>query len=45
VHPIVLGGGTRLFPQGGVPATVRLTSTRTSDSGVVNLTYVPTGRD
>jgi dihydrofolate reductase len=45
VHPIVLGGGTRLFPQGGVPATLRLTSTRTLDSGVVNLTYVPTGGD
>jgi dihydrofolate reductase len=45
VHPIVLGGGTQLFPQGGVPATLRLTSTRTLDSGVVNLTYAPTGRD
>jgi len=45
VHPIVLGGGTQLFPQGGVPATLQLTSTRTLDSGVVNLTYVPTGRD
>ncbi len=44
-HPIVLGGGTQLFPQGGVPATLQLTGTRTLDSGVVSLTYVPTGRD
>jgi dihydrofolate reductase len=41
VHPIVLGGGTQLFPQGGVPATLRLTGTRTLDSGAVTLTYVP----
>ena len=45
VHPIVLGGGTQLFPQGGVPATLRLTGTRTLDSGVVSLTYVPAGQD
>ena len=45
VHPIVLGGGTQLFPQGGVPATLRLTGTRTLDSGVVSLTYAPAGRD
>jgi len=45
VHPIVLGGVTQLFPQGGVPATLRLTGTGTLDSGVVSLTYVPAGRD
>ena len=44
VHPIVLGGGTQLFPQGGVSATLQLTATRTLDSGVVSLTYVPKGR-
>lgn len=44
VHPIVLGGGTQLFPHGGVPATLRLTGTRTLDSGVVSLLYAPTGR-
>jgi len=42
LHPIVLGGGTQLFPQGGVPVTLRLTGTRTLDSGVVSLTYGPT---
>ena len=45
VHPLVLGGGTRLFPQDGVPARLRLISTHTRDSGVVSLTYAPAGRD
>lgn len=39
VHPLVLGHGTTLFPQHGVRATPRLTSVRTLDTGVVNLTY------
>jgi len=39
VHPLVLGDGTRLFPRGGVSATLRLTDTRTLDSGVASLTY------
>ena len=45
VHPIVLGGGTQLFPEGGAPATLRLTGTHTLGSGVATLTYVPAGRD
>lgn len=45
VHPIVLGGGTALFPQGGVGATFRLAGTHTLESGVVSLTYVPAARD
>jgi len=39
VHPVVLGHGTTLFPQNGVSATLQLTSARTLDTGVVNLTY------
>jgi hypothetical protein len=35
----------RLFPQGGVSATLGLTGTRTLDSGVVSLTYVPAAQD
>ena len=45
VYPIVLGGGTQLFPQGGVGATLRLTGTHRLDSGVVGLTYVPAARN
>ncbi|HEV3169781.1 MAG TPA: dihydrofolate reductase family protein [Actinocrinis sp.] len=44
VHPIILGHGTRLFPQSGGSATLELASARTLDSGVVNLTYVRPGR-
>ena len=40
LHPVVLGHGTTLFPQNGVSATLQLTSARTLDTGVVNLTYV-----
>jgi dihydrofolate reductase len=39
VHPVVLGAGTRLFPEGGIPTTLRLADTRTLDTGVVLLTY------
>ena len=45
VHPVVLGHGTRLFPQDGVNATLQLAGARTLDSGVVNLTYVRPGQD
>jgi dihydrofolate reductase len=45
VHPLVLGVGTRLFTEGGASATLRLATTRTLDSGVVNLVYVPAGRE
>ncbi len=41
VHPVVLGSGKLLFPQDGVPATLRLTDTKTAGSGVVRMTYVP----
>lgn len=40
IHPIILGGGTQLFPQGGMSATLQLADVRTLDSGVVNLTYL-----
>jgi dihydrofolate reductase len=45
VHPIVLGSGKQLFPQGGVSTILRLVDTRTFESGVVSLTYVPTNRN
>jgi dihydrofolate reductase len=45
VHPVILGSGTQLFPQGGVSTILRFVDTGTLDSGVVSLTYVPTNRD
>jgi dihydrofolate reductase len=39
IHPLVLGSGRRLFPDGGAPATLRLTDTRTTTTGVVIATY------
>jgi dihydrofolate reductase len=39
VHPLVLGAGRRLFPDGGAPASFRLTGTRTTTTGVIIATY------
>lgn len=39
VHPVVLGGGTPMFPTPADRATLRLAETRTFDSGVVLLRY------
>jgi dihydrofolate reductase len=41
VHPLVLGGGRRLFADGGQATTLRLAGTKTLSSGVVVLTYTP----
>jgi len=43
VHPVVLGGGKRLFAEGAVPAALRLTATKTTSTGVVVLTYERAG--
>ena len=41
IHPLVLGSGHRLFPDGGVAATLRLAGTITTTTGVVIATYRP----
>ena len=41
IHPLVLGSGRRLFPDGGAAATLRLVATSTTDKGVVIATYRP----
>jgi len=41
VHPLVIGGGKRLFIEGGHSAKLRLASSKTLSSGVVILTYEP----
>jgi dihydrofolate reductase len=39
VHPFVIGGGKRLFTEGGQTTKLRLAGTKTLSSGVVVLTY------
>lgn len=41
VHPIVLGGGKRLFENGGYGTALSLAKSRTLGTGVVALTCVP----
>ena len=43
VFPIVLGSGKRLFGEGGYTKPLKLMETRTLGSGVVVLSYGPTG--
>ncbi|GAA3595588.1 dihydrofolate reductase family protein [Kribbella ginsengisoli] len=45
VHPLVLGGGTRLFTDGGVRATLQLSDARKLESGVVELVYLPASKE
>jgi dihydrofolate reductase len=42
IHPLVLGSGRRLFPDGGAAATLRLTDSTATTTGVVIATYQPT---
>lgn len=42
ISPIALGGGKRLFSEGGDTTALRLTDTQTFSSGLVVLTYAPT---
>jgi dihydrofolate reductase len=41
VHPLVIGGGKRLFTDGGQTTRLRLAAATTLSSGVVVLTYTP----
>jgi dihydrofolate reductase len=43
IHPLVLGTGRKLFPDGGPPAELRLAETVTTTTGVIIATY-RTGR-
>src|SRR5436305_9201317 len=41
IHPLILGSGRRLFPDGGAFAALRLVATSTTPTGVVIATYQP----
>ncbi len=41
IHPLVLGSGRRLFPDGGAFTALRLVDTKTTTTGVVIATYQP----
>jgi dihydrofolate reductase len=41
IHPLVLGSGRHLFPDGGSYATLRLIGAKATDNGVVVATYQP----
>jgi dihydrofolate reductase len=43
-HPIVLGSGKRLFPEGTAPITLKLIETKTTGTGVVIHVYQPAGK-
>jgi dihydrofolate reductase len=43
VHPLVLGGGKRLFGEGGEQETLELVSSESYGTGVVSLAYRPSG--
>ena len=41
IHPVVLGSGRRLFPDGGAPAVFELVRSKTTDTGVLAAVYRP----
>ena len=41
IHPIVLGSGRRLFPDGDAPAVFELVRSKTTDTGVIAAIYRP----
>ncbi len=41
IHPLILGSGRKLFPDGGPAATLRLVKTLTTSTGVLVATYLP----
>jgi dihydrofolate reductase len=43
IHPLVLGSGRRLFPDGGATASLRLVDSKTTTTGVVIATYQQEG--
>ena len=45
IHPVVVGSGKRLFEEGGDLKALKLIDSKTFSTGVVSLTYQPTGKE
>jgi dihydrofolate reductase len=43
IYPVVLGAGRRLFPDGAMPAALKLVDVKTTGAGVVVHVYQPAG--
>lgn len=43
IHPLVLGSGRRLFPDGATFSTLKFVNSKTTTTGVVIATYEPAG--
>ncbi|HEY5711272.1 MAG TPA: dihydrofolate reductase family protein [Allosphingosinicella sp.] len=43
IFPLLLGAGKKLFGEGTIPGALKLSSSRTSSTGVVMATYLPDG--
>ncbi len=43
VHPVVVGSGKRLFPDGSDPVALKLVDAQTFSTGVLSLTYQSAG--
>jgi dihydrofolate reductase len=43
IFPVLVGQGKRLFDQGTMPSSLKLTGSKTSSTGVILATYVPGG--
>ena len=41
VHPLVVGQGAKLFPDGSLPVKLELADSKTFSTGVLDLTFVP----
>ena len=44
-HPVVLGGGKRLFRDGSDKTVLKLVDTKSFSSGIVVLSYQPAGKE
>src|SRR4029453_7711761 len=44
IHPLVLGSGRRLFPDGGAASPLRVVAPKPPTTGVIIATYRPAGR-